>query len=376
MKKICFISTFAYPLFNKSSKIIHGGAEIDLFFIAEELANHENFEVFFVTADFGQPNPEKFNKIVVYSSWKVNLTGCLKYLYSFFGLFKFIKALKSTKSEIFVQEAAGIETLIVSLFCRLTKKKFVYRVSSTVECDGKIIQLHPFMGRLFLLGLRLADAIVTEDQEEVDLLKQKYNLKAQAIYDTTPLPNIKLLIPVEQRRHIIWVGRLVKIKRPDIFLDLVTNLPYEKFIIIAATVDSNDEYTKKIIVQAKTLKNTVLIPGLKYYELDEFYRYSKLLINTSDFEGYPNTFIEAGKYGVPIITLNVDPDKLLSLNNFGECARGNINILIDTVSTWLKNIKKREVAGQAFREYVEKTNDIHKNIQDYISLFDRLSMPK
>ena len=38
---------------------------------------------------------------------------------------------------------------------------------------------------------------------------------------------------------------------------------------------------------------------------------SKILINTSSFEGFPNTFVQAWANGVPVISLKVDPDNII-----------------------------------------------------------------
>lgn len=373
MKKICFVSDFAYPLFNTSSRVTHGGSEMDMYSIATELINFTDFRISFIVGDFGQKDTEQYGAITLYRSFRADMKGIKRLLYGTLIVpTKLFASLRRADADIYFQEGAGFETFLVAIFCRLFNKRFIYRIPTRVECTDEILRLWPIMGRIFRLGIKMADAIVTQDKDEVGLIKKNLGLTSYAIYSTTPIPKINYIIPTTERSHVLWVGRLVKMKHPELFLKIAECFPNENFVLNGPPAPNNSEFDNQIKIQASRLPNVKFYQGMKRADLEKVYSYAKLLINTSDFEGFPITFIEAGKYGVPIITLNVDPDKLFSKNNFGQCTKGNFNLLTDAVGAWLKNIKKRELVGKKFRDYIEKTNDIHKNIHDYISLFNRL----
>ena len=52
--RVCFVALEAYPLFNPTVEAVFGGAEVDLYYLATELAKDKDFEVSFVVGDYGQ----------------------------------------------------------------------------------------------------------------------------------------------------------------------------------------------------------------------------------------------------------------------------------------------------------------------------------
>ena len=56
--RVCFVSPKAYPIFNPDIESVFGGAEVDLYMIATELAKDPDFNVSFIAADYGQADEE------------------------------------------------------------------------------------------------------------------------------------------------------------------------------------------------------------------------------------------------------------------------------------------------------------------------------
>lgn len=73
-------------------------------------------------------------------------------------------------------------------------------------------------------------------------------------------------------------------------------------------------------------KEALSIPNLDFLgmvppaELDAWFRGPKILLNTSIREGFPNTFLQAWMNGVPVITLNIDPDGIIQTRGLGLVA--------------------------------------------------------
>jgi len=368
--KVCFYSPFAYSLFNPSTTVTHGGSEIDLFIVSTAIAQDPRFSVTFISGDFGQPKIEKYRNLTLYRSFRTDIRGWKRSLYAIFvALPRLFGALNKAKADIYVQEGIGFETGAIALFCILRRKKFIYRIASTVDCDGTATKHWPLMGRIFLFGLKHANSIISQYQEQASLLNKNYGLLSTCIPNILLQPEKDERRPTSQRKYVLWINRLVPMKNPEILIKIARMHPDELFIMVAPTDPNNQAYAQKIFKLAAAEKNIRLIPGLKRPQLNELYCEAKILVNTSDFEGYPNTFIEAGAYKVPVLTLNVNPDNIFTKNGFGFCAQGDVYALSKALTTWLELPEKRERAGQALFDYVDKVHTLKKNLPLYVELF-------
>jgi glycosyltransferase involved in cell wall biosynthesis len=78
-----------------------------------------------------------------------------------------------------------------------------------------------------------------------------------------------------------------------------------------------------------------------------------LLVNTSDFEGFSNTFIQAWMRRVPVVSLNVNPDGLLDGRTFGMCS-GNEARLYEDVAALLADDDRVRSMGERSRAFALK----------------------
>ena len=67
--RVCFIILRAYTLFNPDVKDVIGGAEVDLYLLATELAKDKKFEVRFVVGDYGQKQIEVRENVTIIKVW-------------------------------------------------------------------------------------------------------------------------------------------------------------------------------------------------------------------------------------------------------------------------------------------------------------------
>lgn len=122
------------------------------------------------------------------------------------------------------------------------------------------------------------------------------------------------------RYDVLWLGRADRFsKRADLIVRLARECPQVRFLIVMNRRDPHvyAELTHDLPT------NVDLRPQVARDEVDALLRQSRMLVNTSDAEGFPNTFLQAALAGVPVVSLNVDADGMLSQHGCGVCADGD-----------------------------------------------------
>ena len=85
---------------------------------------------------------------------------------------------------------------------------------------------------------------------------------------------------------------------------------------------------------------------IPYAELAPFYTRAALLLCTSDWEGYPNTFMEAWSRGVPVVS-TIDPDNVITTHATGRRITTDETLIADTLTAMLAD-------ETAWRQYAER----------------------
>jgi glycosyltransferase involved in cell wall biosynthesis len=354
--RLCFIAPKAYPLFNPAVKTVLGGAEVDLYFLATELAKDKDFVVTFITADYGQEETETVEGVTIIKSLdfrKNVLTGALRVW----------RAMRQADADIYILKTVSPGVPLAALFCRLHGKIFAYRTASTEECDGTYASRHFFLGRAFNWSLRRAGIIFAQNTADKESLQRTVGISAVVI------PNGHILPTLQQYRReiILWVGRSDKIKRPGFFMDLAEKLPDEKFVMICPRATGDEKY-EELLVRAGCVKNLQFIKNVPFHEIGGYFQRAKVFVNTSESEGFPNTFIEACSYAVPILSLKVNPDGFLDKYSCGQCCEDRFEKLIDSLKFMLVENRFTEL-GKNARRYAEQNHDIKKIAREYKKLF-------
>jgi glycosyltransferase involved in cell wall biosynthesis len=363
--KICFISLNAYPLFEKSQVGVQGGAEVDTYMIATELAGDNGFDVHFITGDFGQPDRVNFENVKIYKT--VNLISPLRSVLSIW------RALKKTNCDIYFKKGASLVTTFVALYCRIYHKPFILRTSHQSECDGSYICSQFLKGRAFKWVLKTAKQVIVQNAQDCESLFRTTGIRSIAIPNGHRITNSF----AGGREWILWVGRSIAFKKPELFVKLAQEFPLEQFVMICQWAKGDQNFNKsfeqnKLMGQTQKVPNLKLIDHVPFHQIDTYFRQAKLFVNTSDTEGFPNTFIQACKCKTPILSFNVNPDNFLAQYKCGMCANGDWQSFKDMLKQLLDPVTALEYGTSGY-QYVREKHDITKIVEQYKGLFRNLN---
>ncbi len=342
---ICFIGPKAYGLFDPSVKTGFGGAEVDLYMLATELAKDSTISISFITADYGQPAEQIIENVRLLKSLDFRRPACI-------GAIWIWAALKKADSQFYLIKTASLGVPLVSSFCRFYRRRFLYRTAHRHECDGTYQKEHLIAGQLFNRALRKATCVFVQNRDDGNEL-----LKTAGVTSIF-IPNGHRIEPAPdtQRDNILWVGRSAAFKQPRRFLELASRFPNEKFVMICRPATGDTEYPK-LQKQAAEIPNLTFYTEVNFTEMDRFFATAKIFINTSDAEGFPNTFIQAARTATPILTWQINPDQFLTRHQCGLACGGSMEKLSQGLTFLLENQRYIEL-GQNGLNYVRQHHDI------------------
>lgn len=357
--KVCFVSPKAYPLFNQGVKATFGGAEVDLYYLGTELAKDSNYDICFITADYGQDDVERHGNVTVIKSLSFQKNTISS------GL-KIWQALKKADADMYIIKSISAGLFLVSLFCRLYHKIFLYRTAHSTHCDGTYLKKHPLMGKLFVRSIKRANAVFVQNETDKD------NLEKTTGVCSVVIPNGHRLktLPRTQRETILWVGRSARFKHPERFLKLARAFPQETFVMICQKATGDNQYAS-LRSKAKQIDNLTFLEHVSFDEIDVYFKQAKVFVNTSDSEGFPNTFIQACKAGTAILSYSVSPDGFLDEYQCGIDCHENEALLIDQLRNLLANDRYLEL-GRSGRKYVTEKHDLTEIVGHYKVIFESL----
>jgi glycosyltransferase involved in cell wall biosynthesis len=108
--------------------------------------------------------------------------------------------------------------------------------------------------------------------------------------------------------YLLFVGRLVPEKAPDLLLRSFRRMTSRLALVIAGGSSFTDEYVRAL-TRAADADERVLLPGYVYGDtLNELYANAAAFVLPSTLEGLPLTLLEAVSFGIPVVVSDIPPN--------------------------------------------------------------------
>jgi glycosyltransferase involved in cell wall biosynthesis len=135
---------------------------------------------------------------------------------------------------------------------------------------------------------------------------------------------------------------------------------------------SSINYFRAIEAAAKSIPNLRFHGFVPYSEVDSYFDRARVFVNTSLYEGFPNTFLQSWARGVPVVSY------------FDTGSRHNKDAVVRVVadepaaaiqiSTLMSNARDWRTASQRSLEHFSDVHSVDSAVSRYARLFSRMGI--
>jgi len=359
-----------YPVLNPlKGHEYFGGESVQQTLLAKAFRDL-GYSVSMVDRDFGQPDGEVVDGVTV---WKMMKEGDgfpgLRFFHP--RLTSIHRALSKANADIYFQSCGGFMTGVAAWFCRRNNRKLVFRVAHDRDCiPGRHILSRVYWrdSMMYHYGLRRAHVIAAQTEMQKRLLKRHFGLASEVIDMAVEQPGRH---PAAERDiDVLWVNNIRAFKRPDVALEVARHLPQYRFAMIGGPVPGSEDLYAHVQELCDKTENVVSLGQVPYSRVNSYFSRAKILINTSESEGFPNSFLQAWIRGVPVVSF-FDPNGFIAKHALGVVPDG-VESMVQSLRTLLGDSAQRETLSVNATAYAQKNYSSHQVAQRYIELFERI----
>ena len=364
---ICFLAPNAFPVLagHRESEFA-GGAEVQQVIVAKGLAAR-GYNVSMICLDFGQPEEIEIDGVTVYRAFnKSSGVPVLRFIWP--RLTSIWRCLERADADIYYQRSAGMLTGLLAAWCRPNRRFSVFAAAGNPDLVRDTPRVRYRRDRwIYQYGVRNVDRILVQNEEQQRLCRSNFGR------DSTLIPNCYL--PVDSPApagggYVLWVATLRSLKQPELFLELARAMPDRLFRMVGGAARAEPRLFASIREQAAALPNVDFIGFVPYSEIDRHFDGACLLVNTSESEGFPNTFLQAWARGIPTLSF-IDSGARADGRPVGLRVH-TMDEMISSATNLLADRAERIREGLRCRDYCESNHGMEKVLDLYEQLFHEL----
>jgi glycosyltransferase involved in cell wall biosynthesis len=336
-----------------------GGAERQMLLLARALSDrgHSVAHIVFPVADPVVPNSRLQ---LVQRSAGAPRPGVWRNISEAIQVWRSLRA--ADAASVIVRTASPVVG-IAAVYCVLHRRRLIF--SSANDSDltiGEVFGSRWYRRALYTLGLRLSRALVVQSQQQEELARTTFP-KLRAIVQVPSFAETEVSADGALERSasdsFLWISRAVEYKQPLKYVELAEALPDVRFSMVAVQDPAEDDTLLEVLrARATSIPNLELLDPAPHGVIQARIARAVALVNTSRLEGMPNVFLEAWALGVPVLTLEFDPDGVVTRHALGFAAEGSWQRFVDAASTLWRDRAGRAERFAGTRDYVSRVHSV------------------
>jgi len=263
--------------------------------------------------------------------------------------------LRDRGAEILIQRGAAESTALAAACAGMLGRPFLFLLASDSDLvPGREILPHPQDPILYRWALSRTDRVVAQTRDQAVLLARNFGKRA----DVLPSLMLPLSGPGEGARppvrdRVLWGGNLREIKRPEWVLRLAKRNPEMRFLVFGGATGGHESYAKRIGERLRQLPNVEYLGWVTHHEVPSLFSRARVFFNSSVVEGFPNSFLEAWRQRVPVLS-TVDPGGLMKDRGLGYHVEDLDSMSRRLKQAWQGQLPDCEATLERAARYVEE----------------------
>jgi glycosyltransferase involved in cell wall biosynthesis len=160
------------------------------------------------------------------------------------------------------------------------------------------------------------------------------------------------------------------VKRPDVAIALARVVPDTEITLAGGSLGAYTALYERTKFEASRLANTRFLGRTSYQETRELFGRARVFVNTSDVEGFPNTFLQAWASGTPVVSF-FDPDGIIAREGLGQRVT-SVQEMSTAVRALAHDPERWAAASERCRTYMDRHYAKDRIVDLYAELLERM----
>lgn len=283
------------------------------------------------------------------------------------------KLIKEIKPDIIITRAYLSWSGIIADFAKRHNVKHVHFMASAREGNIwehsiSLTKPYDYVERKYVLKTYKGNTqLIAQSDFQVNGVFNNFEIRPIKITQSAPACNPKEIKKSNQKIKVTWIANLKPLKRPEKFLTIVDFFKHNDDLEFSMIGDCKSEKYSEMLSEHKKISNFTYMGALSNDKVNNILNATHILVNTSDSEGFSNTFVQAWLRKVVVLSMSANPDDIITRQKIGFLCP-TVKELKSKINFLRNNRTLLYDMGDKAYCYALQNHSLEKNINKIIAL--------